>query len=131
MTSKLTEPNSMAVQNAIDKILQESSTITNKLSTKRYIPKEDHEGLTISSHYYSYCSKAVKLFKAIAISAIIYYVSNNIISKLSEIMNGYQDQLYSVNRDVSSLVSEMRAMMQGRLFFDFHLTDLYIYMVKR
>ncbi len=32
-------------------------------------------------------------------------------------MNGYQDQLYSVNRDVSSLVSEMGAMMQEEGFF--------------
>jgi hypothetical protein len=101
---------------------QESSTITNNLSTSHYIPKEEPEFSELRIYdfiidlYYGN-SAIVKLFKATAISAIIYYVSNKIISKLSEIMNGYQDQLYSVNRDVSSLVTEMGAMMQEEGFF--------------
>ncbi len=48
-------------------------------------------------------------------------------------MNGYQDQLYSVNRDVSSLVSEMGAMIQEEGFFIDSPPQrfIYIYMVKR
>ena len=85
-----------------------SKTTETDLAFQKAIQKEETE----------FSELIVELFKATALSAIIYYVSTKMIYKLSEIMNGYQDKIYTVNRDVSSLVSEMGAMMQGGFFID-------------
>ena len=62
---------------------------------------------TIINFYYENPA-VIRIF----IAASSYYVSNKILCKLSETMTGYQNQI--VHRSVSSLMSEMGAMMQGR-----------------
>ena len=68
MASKATEPILRQYKTPINKILQESSTTTNKLSTSHYIPKEEPEFSELRIYdfiidlYYSN-SAIVKLFR--------------------------------------------------------------------